>query len=209
MNQFQNDTSFRFSKRVAELRVDIEHAPARLCLAEVVSFFGPKGHVLLTLFFVLPFLQPIPIPGLSCILGFCICFFGASLFLNRAPWLPGPIARIEVEKKFLLRVAGGLESLLKKVERLVHPRGQALFAKPKLRAFHGALLAWHAFLLALPLPVPLSNMIPAICLALIALGTLEEDFAVIVLGYVMAIINTAFFSALVAAPFLFRHAIHA
>jgi hypothetical protein len=208
MNQFQIDPTFRFSRHLKALRLDIQDAPAKQSLRQVISFFGPKGHCLLTLFFVLPFLQPIPIPGLSTVLGICICFFGVSLLLNRPPWLPDRLARIHVEKKFLLRVTGALESLLKKVEHVVRPRSQSTFAKPRVRAFHGFLIAWHAFLLALPLPVPFSNMIPAVCLLLIALGELEEDFAVIALGYLMALLNTAFFTALVVAPFLIHRSAH-
>jgi hypothetical protein len=210
MNQVQTEAApdghSRFSQRLGGLRTEIERSPAKLRLREVISFFGPKGHAILSLFFVLPFLQPIPIPGLSCVLGFCICFFGTSMFLDKAPWVPERVAKIEVEKKFLLRVTSALESLLKKVEHIVHPRRPELFKKSRLRSFHGFLIAWHAFLLALPLPVPFSNIIPAICIALIALGCLEEDFFVILAGYVMGVVNTAFFIAVAVIPFALHHA---
>jgi len=205
VNPFQKNQKApagHFSTTLRRLRSSIETAPDRISLREVVSLFGPKGHALLTLFFVLPFLQPIPIPGLSVILGLCICFFGSFMFLGRPPWLPEKVARIEVEKNFLLRVTGALESLLRRVERIVRPRRTEVFKKEKLRAFHGLLLAWHALLLSLPLPIPFSNMIPAVCLWLIALGVLEEDFVVVVAGYAMAVVNLVFFTGLVVAPFL-------
>lgn len=187
--------------KLEAIRAMIGEGPGRLRLSEVISFFGPKGHALLSLFFVLPFLQPIPIPGLSVVLGACIVFFGFFMFLGRPPWVPDRVAKIEVEKKFLLRLAKALESLLKKVEHVVRPRLSDVFARRGFQAFHGFLIAWHAFLLALPLPIPFSNMIPAICLWLIALGSLEEDFLVIVAGYGMAVLNTIFFAMLVVAPF--------
>lgn len=205
MNEVQTPPPLRFSAVLDELRTTIEAAPAKLSLREVISIFGPKGHVLLSLFFTLPFLQPVPIPGLSTALGFCIVMFGSLMFLNRPPWIPERVARMEVEKKFLLRVTAALESLLKKLEHVVRPRGQAYFSKRGVRAFHGLLLAFHAFLLALPLPIPVSNFIPAIVLLLISLGSLEEDLAVVFVGYLMVVVNAAFFGALVASPFLIKN----
>lgn len=202
VNRFQNEPSHRFSMTLERIRTSIEDAPGRLRLSEVISFFGPKGHALLSLFFVLPFLQPIPIPGLSVVLGVCISFFGFFMFLGRPPWLPERVAKIEVEKKFLLRVTLALESLLKKIERVVRPRLSEVCERRGFQALHGFLIGWHALLLALPLPIPFSNMIPAVCLWLIALGSLEEDFAVILAGYGMAIVSTVFFAMLVVAPFV-------
>ena len=197
-----------FSKTLAAVRAKIEVSPEKLSLREVISYFGPKGHALLTLFFVLPFLQPIPIPGLSVVLGVCICFFGAFMFLNRAPWVPDRIARIRVEKKFLLRVLGALVSLLNRIETFVRPRHQTYFERRGISSFHGLLITWHAFLLALPLPIPFSNLLPGICIGLIAIGSLEEDIWVVVAGYAMALVNLAFFVALIVAPFVLGHAIH-
>ena len=205
VNPFQSNPDDRFSLTLKRIRASIEEAPGRghgrLRLSEVISFFGPKGHSLLSLFFVLPFLQPVPIPGLSVVLGICISFFGFFMFVGRPPWVPERVAKIEVEKKYLLKITRTLESLLKKVEHVVRPRFTRIFKRRGIQACHGLLIGWHAFLLALPLPVPFSKMLPAICLWLIALGTLEEDFLVIVAGYGMALVNVAFFAMLVVAPF--------
>lgn len=203
---FQTVSADRFSRELEAIRTKVVAGGAqgseKLSLREVISYFGPKGHLLLTLFFTLPFLQPIPIPGLSVVLGFCICFFGFDLFVNRSPYLPARIARIEVEKSFLLKLTSALESLLKKLEHVVRPRAPHLLTHPRLRSFHGFLIFVHAFLLALPLPVPFSNLVPALCLGAISLGSLEEDFAVVALGYVLALVNLAFFTALILVPFV-------
>lgn len=205
MNQFQNAPTIRYSEFLESLRSNIEQAPSKLSLHQVISFFGPKSHALLTLFFVLPFLQPIPIPGLSTVLGTCAAIVGFDLLIDRAPWLPARLGRVHVEKRFLLRVTTALERLLRKVEHLARPRGEALIERASVRRLNGALLMWHALLLALPLPIPLSNFIPASCLALIALGSLEDDFAMLLLGYVSAVVNLAFFVGLVAAPYAVGH----
>jgi hypothetical protein len=156
MNHFQIDPAHRYSATLERIRTSIENAgdgpQDRVKLSEVISFFGPKGHALLSVFFVLPFLQPIPIPGLSVVLGTCIALFGFFMCIGRPPWVPERVAKIEVEKKFLLRVTRALESLLKKVERISRPRYSEIFERRGFQATHGFLIAWHAMLLALPLP---------------------------------------------------------
>jgi hypothetical protein len=131
MNHFQIDPAHRYSATLERIRTSIENAgdgpQDRVKLSEVISFFGPKGHALLSVFFVLPFLQPIPIPGLSVVLGTCIALFGFFMCIGRPPWVPERVAKIEVEKKFLLRVTRALESLLKKVERISRPRYSEIF----------------------------------------------------------------------------------
>ena len=205
MNEIQMPPNPKFSMILDELRKLIEAAPEKLSLRAVVSFFGPKGHVLLSLFFSLPFLQPVPIPGLSTLLGCCTFMFGLLMFLNRPPWIPNWIARREVEKKFLLRMTIAMEALIKKIEHVVRPRGQTYFKRRGVHAIHGLLLAYHAFLLALPLPIPTSNLVPALVLILISLGTLEEDVGVIIAGYVMVLVNVAYFGALVASPYFIKN----
>lgn len=204
MNEVQTTPPIRFSETLDHLWAEFDRAPAKLSLREVVLMFGPKGHVLLILFFVLPFLQPIPIPGLSTALGFLILMAGYFMFLNEPPWLPNFVAKLQVEKKFLLRITSTLESLLRKVERVVKPRGQPAFARPRVRAFNGLMLSFHAFLLALPLPVPISNFLPALVIALLALGCLEEDIYVLVVGYLVAVVNAAFFGFLLYSPFFIK-----
>ena len=57
-------------------------------------------------------------------------------------------------------------------------------------------MAFLAILLALPLPIPFSNLLAAIPILLISLALLEEDGAFLIAGYVAAIPCTAFFAAL-------------
>jgi hypothetical protein len=47
-----------------------------------------RGHALIALFFSLPFFLPIPVPGMSMILGPAILCIGILLGLNRPSWLP-------------------------------------------------------------------------------------------------------------------------
>lgn len=189
----------RFSRVLTRIRTASESGD--LTVRELIALFGPRGHAFLTLFLVLPFLQPIPIPGVSSVLGTVMALAGFFMLRGRPPWVPERVARVRIEKHFLLKVGGALESFLRRMERIVRPRGAYLFQRPWFRILNGTLLCIHGLLLALPLPIPFSNFLPAIVLFLIALGSLEEDAIVIVAGYTATIATALFFAALALAPF--------
>lgn len=173
-----------------------------LTLQQLLEIFGPQGHGFLTLFLVLPFLQPIPLPGISTVIGLAIALVGFFMLLDRPPWLPHRFAKVVVESNTLLRVCGVLERLMRRLETLIKPRAKDLFDRSWFRRVNGFLLCFHALLLALPLPIPFTNFFPALVLLLISLGTLEEDAAVVGVGYVAVVVNAVVFSSLVILPWL-------
>jgi hypothetical protein len=193
----------RFSAILARIKAASEAGD--LNLRELVALFGPRGHAFLTLFLVLPFLQPIPLPGFSTIMGLVMALAGLFMMLDRPPWVPQRYGGIKIEKQFLRRIERALESLLLRLERIVRPRGVYLFAKPWFRTLNGFLLCLHGVILSIPLPIPFSNFLPALVLFLIALGSLEEDAVVIVAGYTATVVNAVFFVLLVLAPFYAAH----
>lgn len=193
----------RFSSILHAIRLRLQSENTKgLTLREVIELFGPKGHALLTLFLVLPFLQPIPLPGISTAMGLVIAMVGLFMFLDRPPWVPDRLARVHLDSQFLIRVCSGAEGIMRKLERLVKPRGQFYFSKNWYRKTAGLMIGFHALLLSLPLPIPLSNFFPAIVLVLLALGTLEEDLYIVMASYLATIVNLAYFSTLILLPYL-------
>lgn len=195
-------SSERFSDTLDRLRVASESAEKSLTLARVVELFGPKGHVLLILFLNLPFCQPIPIPGVSTALGLCMMLVAYFMIIDKPPWIPQRLAKINIDKKFLTQISKRLEWLMKRLEKMIKQRGRVYFQQPSTRVTTGILLLMHAFLLSLPLPIPFSNFFPALALLLLSLGTLEEDGVVMLLGYLAVLACAAFFTALVVIPYL-------
>jgi hypothetical protein len=200
--------SERFSHLLHRIQ---EHANlGGLTLRQLLEVFGPKGHVFLTIFLVLPFLQPIPIPGLSTLLGLAIAWVGYFMMVGQAPWLPERLAKIHVQQFVLKNICSGLERWMKRIEPWIRPRESKAFSRilnrgtgrETLRRVNGAILCFHALVLSLPLPIPFSNFFPAVVLFLVALGTLEEDAYVLIAGYCVVAVNAAFFAALIAIPFV-------
>lgn len=191
----------RFSE-ILRLIEDQAQQSNALSLGRLLEIVGPKGHSFISLFLVLPFLQPIPLVGLSTAIGLVIAMIGIFIIRDRPPYLPARLAKIQWESKSILKVCSVLERLMKRLERYIQPRGHALITQNWLKRLNGILIFFHAILMSLPLPIPLSNFLPASVLFLLSLGALEEDILVILLGYTMALINLAFFTSLVLLPYL-------
>ena len=190
----------RFSDTLHVIRERARRGP--VSVAELMELAGPQGPAFLTIFFLLPFMQPIPLPGISTALGLIIALLGAGSTLDRAPWIPKRLARVAIETRTIERLCRALETLLARLERLVRPRAKDLLAMHWLRILNGVLWVLHALILSLPLPIPLSNSLPALVVLLLALGTMEDDIVVIAIAYVGVVLNVAFFAALVAVPML-------
>ena len=66
-------------------------------LQNILIELGPNSHALLINFLCLPFLQPIPLPGLSSILGLLISYIGIAAILNKPISVPKFIANKKIE----------------------------------------------------------------------------------------------------------------
>jgi hypothetical protein len=145
----------------------------------------------------LPFLIPLPIPGLSTPFGIMISLVGLFLLLKKPAWLPGKFGAMKISGEAITKFAAGSEKIWLRVSRLV---------KERLRVFHDSLFFRvinffvffvNGILLALPLPIPFSNTVPTIAIVLCALGYVERDGVFIVLSYLWCVFVGFFFSGLV------------
>ena len=76
----------------------------------------------------------------------------------------------------------------RRFERLIRPRALALTGGRVANFVNGLVIALAALVLMVPLPlVPFTNTIPALGVLLLAIGMVERDGIVIVLGYLATI----------------------
>ncbi len=190
----------RFSETLRSIEERAAAGP--ITFGELLAICGPQGHGFLALFLVLPFLQPIPLPGISSAIGILLTIIGVFVALRRPPGVPARVARVKIEPEHLLRICRSAERLLGAIEHVVKPRFQWLFAQRWFRLTNGFVWIVHALVFSLPLPIPFSNSLPALVILLMALGILEEDFGVILVAYAGAVVNVVFFGGLIAIPTL-------
>ena len=74
------------------------------------------------------------------------------------------------------------------------PRLWPLTHGPTIGRLNGILLALSGILLMSPLPLPLSNTLPAYGALFLAAGSLEHDGALVLAGYVMVLLTLGYFS---------------
>ncbi len=173
----------------------------------LVDHLSVRGHALIAFFLALPFLQPVPLPGLSTPAGAAIALLGALMALGRPPWLPKRWLDHELPSGTVVRVARTGQHLLRRAERFIRPRGQWFHRHRWARPIAGMVIAVSGAELALPLPILFTNMLPAIVIATTAVGLLEEDAVLTLLGSAVFLAALVVFGGILVLPFLGLHAI--
>ena len=86
-------------------------------------------------------------------------------------------------------------------------KSDAGFDAPSIHRFLGILIAIHGFLLALPLPVPFSNALPAWMVFFSALTVLFASRRLFFLSMATLTVNLAFWAGLLVAGFWGSHSL--
>jgi hypothetical protein len=155
-----------------------------------------RGVYLFMILLCLPFLTPVPVPGVSSPFGVVILLLAWRIAFRLPPRLPDRIGerRISFSQHPLILQTG--IRFLRLVERLVKPRRSHWLAWPLVLQGNAALLALMAALLALPLPIPFSNSLPAGAIVLLAASMMEADGWSVWAGYLMTVVTLGFFAAM-------------
>ncbi|HTJ79804.1 MAG TPA: exopolysaccharide biosynthesis protein [Rariglobus sp.] len=186
--------SGRAARRLSEelARIIAEFQTRAVSLREVIVVLQGRAYNLLMLLLALPFLLPIPIPGLSTALGLVIAIIAARLTLGQKPWLPPRLLDKKLPAKFFPTLLGGARRVLRLLEVMLRPRLLWL-TSPLLTQLHAFVIFLAALVLLLPLP-PGTNLPPALCIVIMAGGLLERDGLFVLGGYVALALNGVFFT---------------
>ena len=126
------------------------------------------------------------VPGVSAIAGLAMIIPAAQLALGlRSPVLPRFIRRRNVETQTLRNLFAKTIPLVVRLERYVKPRW-LWFTTAPVPTLIGVLIIGLAAVVILPLPF--SNMPPAVSLILLSLGLLERDGLMIFFGLLVAMV---------------------
>lgn len=181
----------KLSAEIGLLRARAEDRP--LTLREVIYVLRGRAYLLLVVLLALPFLTPIPLPGLSTPFGLAIAAIALRLALGQRPWLPKKLQRKQLPAGFFAKVFRVAERIIRALEKLLRPRWTVLTGTPLLLQLHALLMLIAALALLLPLPIPFTNSFPAWTILLIAGGLLERDGLAVLLGYVVFAAGVLYF----------------
>lgn len=153
-----------------------------ITLEAIIKNVKEEALLILCLMVILPFLQPIPIPGVSSVLGFILILQGLGLMLWRKPLLTRGMKKITIShERFnsILKAALKFSTFISKLSAFKHP-----VVNTKLsHILCGLSIMFAGAFISLPLPIPFSNFIPALGTFMICIALLEEDIILLILGH--------------------------
>lgn len=172
------------------------HVAGTLSLGELLASLGERSFGWSIIVFSLVTLLPLP-PPTTLITALPLLLATGQMVLGYPHIrLPKRIARIPLDYSKLRRTLLRLRPVTRRLERMLHPRFEALFRKRYERSI-GTLMFVIAF--ALFLPLPLTGWFPAVSLFIVGVGLTERDGLVVGLGLVLGMISVALTALIVAA----------
>lgn len=163
----------------------------------ILEVLPRRGHAVLLILLSLPFCQPIQIPGFSFFFGALLAFIGLRIAFGHRAWVPNALLKREISTQTLKKIASVALKIVDKMSFLTRPRMNWLVVSPSLFIMHGMVITLLAILLALPLPIPLTNLITAFPILFFGLGMLEDDGLMVIIAYVLSLICFALFASLI------------
>jgi len=168
----------------------------RLSLGDLILRLDDRAALVLLALFSLPFITPVPTGGLSMPFGVAAAIIGLGIARGRNPPWPDRLLRLQLPSGLVGRIASAGSRVWRIVDRLLKPRWAWVAQAAPWRWLHGSIAMISGVLMALPLPIPFSNALPAITLLLLAAGLLQRDGLALVAAQMCFLMTVTFFSVL-------------
>lgn len=172
----------------AMLAVEHEH---EMTIGDIESALKKRGFAIIIMLLAIPFIIP-SIPGISVPFGIAIMLMGIRIVLGKKPWLPQKILQKKLSQKAFQNIIKTLLKTAVILEKIAKPRMHFLERWPVMKKLIGVGIASNGLFLALPLPIPFTNTLPAISILLLAAGMMEKDGLLVLLGYFSAVLAWAY-----------------
>jgi len=181
-----------------------ESATESVTLNELMGKTRGRGLYIVLILLSLPFITPIPLPGLSTVLGLTMAALAARLALGLPPRLPKFIGARKISRKRLRAMVGASARILRAIDQLAKPRHSGWLEWRTARLGNAMLLVLMGLFLAFPHPpvIPFSNSLPSWAVILLALAIMQRDGILVWVAYAVAVGTSIYlisFSVLAAA----------
>ena len=165
------------SQRLGRL---VEDAPDEaIPLGWILAELHERAFGLILLVLALPCCIPF-LYGLPQVVALPLLFVSAQLMLGRRlPWLPDRLGARTVSRDALDSLGRRAEPLLQRIEAVSRPRLVALTRRPLDHVVGLALVLFSSSIL---LPLPATNTVPGIAVVAVAMGLLQRDGVLVLLG---------------------------
>lgn len=187
----------RSNSLAEQLNYLLIHAQEKgISVKDCLEILAGKGQAILLILLSLPFCQPIQIPGFSTPFGIVLSFIGLRIAFGNHAWFPKALLEKKIPYKIFKKAASIAIKITDKLRFLISTRWTWLVKNPLLRMVNGLVICLLAILMALPLPIPFTNLLAAYPILAFGLALLEDDGVMIAIGYALTIFCFSFFVAL-------------
>ena len=185
------DSAMAISDRLARLAEDAEGETVELDW--ILSHLHERAFGLFLLVLALPCCIPF-LYGVPQVVALPLMFISAQIALGRrTPWLPRKLAARQVASESLDNLSRRAGPWLRRIEAISRPRLTALTRRPLDQVVGLALVLFSASILV---PLPGTNTVPGFAVVIVAMGLLQRDGILVILG---AVLGTAWIGTLVFA----------
>jgi len=185
------------SQLLRDAREDLPSDATHLKVHEIVGFFHERGFGFLLFLFALPAALPLPGLGINLFIAAPLLFLTLQQAVGRhSIWLPSRVSERTISRERLAGFIDMAEPLLRRFEFLIAPRLGFVTQRPfsNLIGVCGVVMA-----LCILVPLPLTNTVPAMGIALMALGVLMRDGLAVIAGMLTGLLWIALLVAVVMA----------
>ena len=189
-------------------KLSLKDKKGKTKISDILEDFNENGILLAMIFFALPVAIPLPYPpGFTTIMGTPLVILAIQMLLgSKKVKLPKKINDYEIKNTTLKMIGDKLVPMLKITEKYMKPR--LSFAKS---VYCEQFVGFTCFVaaLAVAIPLPLTNAIPALGITVMTLGLLNRDGVVIIIGFVISLVGLLIaFSALIASWIAIKYLFH-
>jgi hypothetical protein len=176
------DSPMTISQRFSRLVADAEGE--MVTLAWVLEQLHERAFGLFLLILALPCCIPF-LYGVPQVVALPLLFIAGQMVLGWGkPWLPQKLGERRVATASLAALARRADPWLRRIEAVSRPRLAVLTRRPLDQLVGVALLAFSAAILV---PVPGTNTVPGIAVAIVAIGLLQRDGILVLLGLILGV----------------------
>jgi hypothetical protein len=174
----------RFTEILAGFRAELPDG--RVTLSDCAAILGDRAFGGFLLLLSLPNILPLPW-GFATALCIPMVLIATQMLLGRRRlWLPGILLRLGAEREVVARALDRSLPMLRRTERWLKPRLAFLSSSPAERLV-GAVCLFLCVVLVLP--VPFLGWFPAFALVALALGLVERDGIMLLVGYALSVLT--------------------
>ena len=184
-------------RRLSEVLIQLsESTQGPVSVATILEALGDRSFAAMLIVFGAMNLLPLP-PGTSVILGIPLVIVSAQmLFSRRTVWLPRFILNKMLARKHFDYAIAKLVPGLTRLERFIRPRYWPI---PRNQTDRVLGLMIFVLAVAVTVPIPLGNWLPAFACTLLALALSERDGVLLGIGTAVGALSLAIIAAVLGA----------